>query len=234
MVLEGILNRASLPSATRGRPHVSPSWCFPLAPQPWSSGCSEGLTLGGTAPSSSALAAGCSVQGWGPGPFLGWARGLELVFIPRPGRLNATWLLFSFSSGGGLLDPSSQQMKVMAERVARGERCPCQRKDSGLPSGELAQPASWMETVFEYTGCQSLPSLSLSFTHTLHSRPHTSLFHAPLSLSCLPVPPPLQPLFLLLPCLALTLTLGTTHSLYVRNSPSELAHEHTHSYGSGT
>lgn len=125
-------------------------------------------------------------------------------------------------------------MKVMAERVARGERCPCQRKDSGLPSGELAQPASWMETVFEYTGCQSLPSLSRSFTHTLHSRPHTSLFHAPLSLSCLPVPPPLQPLFLLLPCLALTLTLGTTHSLYVRNSPSELAHEHTHSYGSGT
>lgn len=32
VVLEGILNRASLPSATPGRPGVSPSWCFPLAP----------------------------------------------------------------------------------------------------------------------------------------------------------------------------------------------------------
>ncbi|KAK7818882.1 hypothetical protein U0070_001085 [Myodes glareolus] len=63
VVLEGILNRASLPSATRGRPHVSPSWCFPLAPQPWSSGCSEGLTLGGTAPLLRLLLLQCSRLG---------------------------------------------------------------------------------------------------------------------------------------------------------------------------
>lgn len=62
MVLEGILNRASLPSATRGRPRVSPSWCFPLAPQPWSSGCSEGLTLG-TAPLLRLLLLQCSRLG---------------------------------------------------------------------------------------------------------------------------------------------------------------------------
>lgn len=79
--------------------------------------------------------------------------------------------------------------------------------------------------------------VSVSFTHTpLHSRPHTSLFHAPLGCLCLPVPthPAPQPLFLLLPCLALALILGITHPLYVHNSPSALAHEHTHSYCSGT
>lgn len=79
---------------------------------------------------------------------------------------------------GGLLDSSSQQMKVTGEGVARGERCPCQRKDSGLPSGELAQPASWMEMVFEYTGFQSLPSLPVFHTHP--SQPPS---HIPLSCS---------------------------------------------------
>lgn len=100
MVLEGILNRASLPSATRGRPHVSPSWCFPLAPQPWSSGCSEGLTLGGTAPSSSALAAGCSVQGWGPGPFLGMGPGPGAGLHPKARQTERYLALVLFFFGG--------------------------------------------------------------------------------------------------------------------------------------
>lgn len=113
--------------------------------------------------------------------------------------------------------------------MARGERCPCQRKDSGLPSGELAQPASWMEMVFVYTGCQSFPSLPVFHTHPFTAALTHPSFMLPLVFPACQCPHPLQPLFLLLSCLALTLTLGTTHSLYVRNSPSELAHEHTHS-----
>lgn len=100
MVREGILNRASLPSTTRGRPRVSLSWCFPLVPLPRSSGCSEGLTPVAQLPllfyaAAAAAAAVFEVQG----PGVDGLRALELVFIPRPDRLSPT-LFFSFSLGG--------------------------------------------------------------------------------------------------------------------------------------
>lgn len=78
-----------------------------------------------------------------------------------------------------------------------------------------------------YTGCQSFPSLPVFHTHPFTAALTQPSFMLPLVFPACQCPHPLQPLFLLLSCLALTLTLGTTHSLYVHNSPSELAHEHT-------
>lgn len=73
--------------------------------------------------------------------------------------------------------------------------------------------------------------VSVSFTHT---QPFTAVlthpsFMLPLVGPACQCPHPLWSLFLLLPCLALALTLRITHSLSVHNSSSELAHEHTHS-----
>lgn len=94
VVREGILNRASLPSATRGGPRVSLSWCFPLAPQPRSSGCSEGLTPMVQLLLLFFFCCCCSGQRSGArGTPRDRLKALELVFIPRPDRLRAHFVL---------------------------------------------------------------------------------------------------------------------------------------------
>lgn len=146
--------------------------------------------------SSSSAAAVCSVQGSGARaiPPRDGLRALKLVFIPRPDRLSPNLFLFSFSSGAtGFFFPPNQSDR---ERVARGERCPCLRKDWKGRKGCLlgswpGQPAGW-----RWSSCildASLFRLCAFHTHThtaLHSCSHTPLFHAPPGRSCLPVPPP--------------------------------------------
>lgn len=93
-----------------------------------------------------------------------------------------------------------------------------------------SQPAGWRRSL-------CILGVNLFRLCVFHMRTPSQLpSHIPLSCSprsTLP-PPSFQPLFLLLPCLALAHTLRITHSLYGHNSPPALAHEHTHSYCSGT
>lgn len=201
----------------------------------------KGLPRWHSSSSSSSAAAVCSVQGSGARaiPPRDGLRALKLVFIPRPDRLSPNLFLFSFSSGAtGFFFPPNQSDR---ERVARGERCPCLRKDWKGRKGCLlgswpGQPAGW-----RWSSCildASLFRLCAFHTHT-HTQPFTAVlthpsFMLPLVGPACQCPHPLRSLFLLLPCLALALTLGITHSLSVHNSSSELAHGHTHSYCSGT
>lgn len=121
VVREGILNRASLPSATRGGPRVSLSWCFPLA-QPGSSGCSEGLT-----PMVQLLllfCCCCGVQGSGARDIpRNGLKALELVFIPRPDRLSPLCSCSPFFSEE-LLGSSSHQIKVTGRGLLEGRDVP--------------------------------------------------------------------------------------------------------------
>lgn len=176
----------------------------------------------------------CSAQGWGPGAFPGDGLGaLKLVFIPPTDRLSATLLCCPFLLG--LLDSSSQQMKVTGRGLLEGRGVPVKGRSQGcLLESWPSQPAGW-----RWFSCILGASLfRLCVFHT-HTYPFTAAlthpsFMVPLVFPACQCPHPLQPLFLLLPCLALALTLGITHSLCGHNSPSELAREHTHSYCSGT
>lgn len=138
--------------------------------------------------SSSAFAAAAVFRVGGQGHSWGRAQGLKLVFIPRPGRLNATLLLFSFSSGAtGFFFPANE-----SDEGEGGKRGEVSLSKEGLRTAFWgAGPASQLDGDGLRVYWVPVSSVSPCLSHTpLHSCPHTSLFHAPLGLSCLPVPPP--------------------------------------------
>lgn len=98
MVLEGILNRASLPSATRGRPRVSPAgvslWLLSLGAADAQKGLPSVVQL------LFCICCCCSVQGWGPGPLLGMSPGPEADLHPKARQTERYFALVLFFFGG--------------------------------------------------------------------------------------------------------------------------------------
>lgn len=232
----GILNRASLPSATRGWPRVSPQPGVSL----WLPGRGAGDTHRGLpgrcrcsaswrcCSAAAVPRSGAGGPGVGPGPEAGQLTGKGCP-MPGPNQPTPTFLLLPFSSvATGLFSPPDEGD---GERGFGGLQ---QGRGSGLPLGELARLAGWIETIFVYTGCQCLLCLCVSHTHPLSQTPsHIPLSCCPSGFSRFPALPPSPGAGCSLA--RLWLTLRITHSFKCTAHPHCCpAHTHTHPYCSGT
>lgn len=176
VVREGILSRASLPSATRGGLVSRPAGASLWLPGPGAVDAPWGLPS--AAPLLGPAAAAVPRAGLGAS---GGARGPGGCTIPRPDQPSP--LCSCSPSLLGLLDSASHQGKV----TRRGVRGALARERLRAVFWGAGPAAGFMDT-----GCQCL-SVSVSLTPP-HRHPHTSLFHAPLQ----PLPlasAPLCPLF---------------------------------------